>query len=99
MNYLSELINSNLSGWEFVLFLLACGGLTDIVTRDRIFRWLREMETRKVGSSFFSCQRCFGFWAGVIMFLIFMLNWNFIAYPFAASYVCVTIKNMRSWQE
>ena len=88
-----SLVNVQIS--DLILFLLACGGLTDIITRDSMFRWLREWETSRFGTSFFTCHRCFGFWAGVIMLLLFTFGMDFIAYPFAASYVCVTIFNWK----
>ncbi len=51
---------TTLACWALVAY-----GLTTIVTRGSIFRWLREGAPTQFLRTLFSCPLCFGFWVGL----------------------------------
>ncbi len=52
-----------------LVFILACYGLTNILTYGKIFDKIRPKE------HFFHCSMCVGFWVG-------MFNWFLVSPPF-----------------
>jgi len=49
-----------------LIFLLACYGVTNIVTDGKIFKWFRELLKPVPGIGYWiQCEMCFGFAVGV----------------------------------
>ena len=50
-------------------FILACYGMTIIVTRGKIFEWLRNglLKHAYYLGYLFKCPMCFSFWVGVAL--------------------------------
>lgn len=53
---------------DFLLFVLACWGMTQILVFGRIFDRIRPKH------QFFHCAMCMGFWVGALVFLGFWLG-------------------------
>lgn len=86
------------------LFLLACLGLTFIITISYIFRPVREKSAAisPVLGKLLKCPQCMGFWVGLIvraldmwhLGLFSVLQWSDlynICYGFASSFVCYAV--------
>ena len=58
---------------DLFIFLLVFSGLTQILTRGKIFNKIRP------NFEFFYCSQCIGFWVGLIMYLVFPITglWSF----------------------
>lgn len=82
-----------------IIKLLAIIGLTLIVTDSYIFRGREKIRPEWL-KALFSCSRCFGFWAGL---MIYFNPFEFIDYAFAGSLLAyfahLILKNFEKWQE
>lgn len=54
---------------NFLIFLLACLGMTQIITTGKIFKPVRDY----FNWHFLRCAMCVGFWSGAIVFICFWL--------------------------
>ena len=56
---------------EYVILILASLGLTNAVTREFVFEWLRKLVSRINPEGplekLFSCETCMGFWVGLML--------------------------------
>lgn len=50
---------------NFLLFILICYGMTQIITLGKIFEPIRPKH------HFFHCPMCIGFWVGLVVFVCF----------------------------
>lgn len=92
---------------NFVMFLLATIGLTNILVHGKVLdeiklfgSTLREyMYTWKFTEALFSCYECTGFWAGIVCsFIFFSPTWYFVlACGFIGSVVCQTYTDLIYW--
>jgi hypothetical protein len=57
---------------SIIEYLLACYGITLIVTESKIFKPFREFLKKRNDFiySLFSCMMCLGFWVGTVVFLL-----------------------------
>jgi uncharacterized RDD family membrane protein YckC len=55
-------------------FVLACYGLTNIVTNSKLFKPVREGAPGTWLKDLLKCPMCFGFWAGLILAFWFDIN-------------------------
>ena len=54
----------------FLCFILACYGVTNIVTSGKIFQWLRDLVSPISGLSYYiNCPMCVGVLVGMCWFL------------------------------
>ena len=53
---------------EFILFILACFGLTQVLVYGKIFDKIRPK------AKFFHCPMCIGFWSGAALFAAFWFS-------------------------
>lgn len=51
-----------------IFFILVCYGLTQILVAGSIFNKIRPKH------SFFHCSMCMGFWVGILISIVFLLN-------------------------
>lgn len=54
---------------EIIIFILACYGLTAILTWGKIFDKIRPPNI-----SFFHCSQCIGFWVGIFIYILFYIS-------------------------
>jgi hypothetical protein len=75
-----------------ILHTLATIGLTFIITLSSLFKPLRDWTSRWIIGKLFHCPMCFGFWAGLLNYLLIFqtFNWLLIPYAFLGSFVSYT---------
>ena len=66
-----------------VIFILICYGLTNAITKEYVFLWLRKFInkwfTYSILNKIITCPTCCAFWVGMIISLISpILSLNFI---------------------
>lgn len=78
---------------DFILFLLATVGLTNIIVHGKIFEsvipikpWLKK-KLSKDTYELFECCECMGFWCGLVCGLIIFPSWIFLIYGFIGSLI------------
>jgi len=49
---------------SFLVFILACFGLTQILAKGKIFSFIRPKH------HFFHCSMCLGFWVGILLYVM-----------------------------
>ena len=64
----------------FLEIILATIGLTIIVTQSKLFSFIQRWYL-------FQCPLCFGFWAGVLCYIIHQYQLDIINYGFIGSFV------------
>lgn len=89
-------------GWEFVLLLLSCFGLTLILVHGKIFDRPREYLSGKCDffRKLIKCSMCTGWWVGMLMGGLILLHtispliFYLICMPFASSGVCFILERL-----
>ena len=76
----------------FLCFILACYGVTNIVTSGKIFQWLRDLVSPISGLSYYiNCPMCVGVLVGMCWFLAGVL----LLEPLRVPYYNYRQKDMR----
>lgn len=58
---------------NFIIFLVVCAGITNIVVNSKLFEPIRRFFNSFVQSGVFpiiNCSMCFGFWCGLFIYLL-----------------------------
>ena len=75
---------------KLILITLSGVGVTFIVTNSKIFKLIREEVTVKnrAAGEFLSCPQCFGFYGGMISYLLVQFKLDILVYGLVVSLVC-----------
>lgn len=58
---------------NILFFLLTGYGITNIITREHIFSWLRN-KTKGIFNQLITCSTCLGFWVGIWLYFFITIN-------------------------
>jgi len=82
---------------ELLVFICICWGLTNIVSKGRVFEPLRKVIGKFPKLFYFSylidCPMCLGFWVGMLMSVVFYsptqctLGYNGVLFPVADGFI------------
>jgi len=101
--------------FKFILFILICSGITNSVTSNNFFDFLRNTKSKFI-NKLFNCSLCLGWWTGIVVYYIldfyneFTIDchlyrltsvWyaDMILYGFIASYTCYLLCNLANYYE
>ena len=79
--------------YSLFIFLGATMGLANMIVKSRILKPLREYLSSKSDllMHLVGCYMCVGFWSGLFVHLLMVIEFDWLCQLFLASYVCWTL--------
>lgn len=95
--------------YKLTLFILTTACIAHVATQGDLFKKVREWVTMKYDKTnkftwwflneIINCALCFGFWAGIVVYLAIIYNLEYLCYPLTggiSSYIIyLIIKNLK----